>query len=122
MPTVNIAKPFFDIQHASWHFESVAKDSPSGSKARRLLANYAKKLQWIITDFMTELPEDFAQLVRNDISSYDGLVIPACLEELVLMTPEQRDIAEVMLKELRMGLIKTISDYDRQTSCPPINQ
>ena len=108
MPTVNIALPFFNIQHAAWHFESVAKDSPPKSKARFLLANYAKKLQWIVNDFMHELPEDFAQLVRNDISSYDGLVIPACLEELVLMTPEQREVAEVMLKELRMGKIQAV--------------
>jgi len=103
---VNIALPFFNIQHAAWHFESVAKDSPPKSKARQLLGSYAKKLQWIINDFSSELPEGFAQLMRKDVGSYDGLVIPACLEELVLMTPEQREVAEVMLKELRTGKIQ----------------
>ena len=107
MPVTNIAKPFFDIQHASWQFEAIAKDSPVGSKARRLLSNYARKLQWIVSDFMTELPADYAELIRKDVGSYDGLVIPACLEELVLMTAEMREVAETMLKELRMGNIKT---------------
>jgi hypothetical protein len=106
MQVTNIAKPFFDIQHAAWQFETVAKDSPPKSKARQLLGSYAKKLQWIINDFTTELPEGFADLVRKDVGSYDGLVIPACLEELVLMTPEQREVAEVMLKDLRTGKIQ----------------
>jgi len=105
---VNIALPFFNIQHAAWHFESVAKDSPPKSKARQLLGSYAKKLQWIINDFSSELPEGFAQLMRKDVGSYDGLVIPACLEELVLMTPEQREVAEVMLKDLRTGKIQAV--------------
>jgi hypothetical protein len=106
MQVTNIAKPFFDIQHAAWMFETVAKDSHPKSKARRLLSTYAKKLQWIVTDFTTELPPEFADLVRKDVGSYDGLVIPACLEELVLMTPEQREVAEVMLKDLRTGKIQ----------------
>lgn len=94
------------IQHlkmAHDHFEDFERENPGGNGAR-LFRGYRNRLNLIATDLITHpfLPEGVRQGIKNEWLS-DVFAVPAIMEKIALLTPEQREAVEYVIEQCLNG-------------------
>lgn len=100
----DIAKAFYDIENARKRLELVL-DGKIALSAKQKLSAYAKRLQWIITDMMTTLPKESAEIMRQQVCSWETISFESVFDEMILMSEQQRADFELFAQAYRKGEI-----------------
>jgi hypothetical protein len=89
---------------ADHYFSSFAADNP-GTRSSLLFKNYISKINWILTDMITHpaLPQEVRDGIKKDVNS-DVFVIPALVEKISLLTPENRSAMEMLVSRVVKSL------------------
>jgi hypothetical protein len=101
--TFDLAKGFYHISNAIKYFESVKDERAVSPKAKHVLNGLINRLQWCLRDIMTNMTPKSADLMREQVCTYETLSFDAVFDEMVLMNEAQRANVEVMVKAYREG-------------------
>lgn len=87
---IALANSLIHLKVGVEYFTSFINDNP-GTKGAKLFKVYNNKLNWILYDMVTNpvLPQEVRESIKKDVES-DVLVIPALVEKIALLTPENR--------------------------------
>jgi hypothetical protein len=99
----NIINAIQNLKMAQEQFEDFERQFPN-SQGSRLFKRYNDKINWIFSDIITHpfLPEVIRNGIKDEIRS-DVFAVPAILEKVALLSPEQRDIIESTLDAMLSG-------------------
>lgn len=83
------------------------------SKGERLFKNCSKKIDNIFTDIITHpmMTQEVRDGIKNEIKS-DVFAVPAILEKIALLSPEQRDLIESTIDAMLDGIEVKMKDID----------
>jgi hypothetical protein len=101
--SANIISAIQNLKMAQEQFEDFIRQYPdtTGSK---LFQRYVSKITWIFTDIVsiTYLTDEVRAGIRKEITS-DVYAVPAIVEKVALLTPEQRELIEDTLDAMLAG-------------------
>jgi hypothetical protein len=99
----NIISAIHSLKMAQEHFADFKREHPS-SEGARLFNNYAKKIDWILLDFLTHpyLGDEVREGVKKEINS-DVFAVPAITEKVSLLNPAQREMIESLIDAALAG-------------------
>ena len=108
----NIINAIQNLKMAQEQFEDFERQFPN-SQGSRLFKKYNDKINWIFSDIITHpfLPNIIRDGIREEIKS-DVFAVPAILEKIALLTPEQREIIEDVLDAYIYGETVKIVDIN----------
>jgi hypothetical protein len=99
----NIINAIQNLKMAQEQFEDFCRQYPN-SQGSKLFKKYSDKVNWIFSDLISN-PFITAEVrigIRNEIAS-DVFAVPAIIEKVALLTPDQRDLIEATLDALLSG-------------------
>lgn len=101
--SANIISAIQNLIMAKEQFEDFCRQFPE-TKGEKLFKTYSNKISWIFKDIVTHpfLTEEVRAGIKKEINS-DVFAIPAILEKVALLTPEQRDMIETTLDAMING-------------------
>ena len=101
--SANIISAIQNLKMAQEQFEDFCRQFPD-TKGERLFKIYVGKINWMFKDIVTHpfLTEAVRAGMRKEIES-DVFAVPAILEKVALLTPEQREIIEATLDAMING-------------------
>jgi hypothetical protein len=108
--TYELAKGFYHVSNAIKYFESVKGEQHVSPKAKHVLNGLLNRLGWCLKDIMTNMSPASADLMREQVCTWETLAFDAVFDEMVLMSPEQRENCEVMVKAYREGAFEVVVD------------
>ena len=99
----NIINAIQNLKMAQEQFEDFCRQYPN-SQGSRLFKKYSDKVAWIFSDLITNpfLTNEVRIGIKNEIES-DVFAVPAIIEKVALLTPDQRDLIESTLDALLSG-------------------
>jgi hypothetical protein len=103
------------VRLATHYWDSFRREL-SGSRGENLLKGYNNRLIWIYKDLISHpaFTEEVRQGIRNEWNS-DTFVVPAIMDKMALLTPEQRttveDLIDIILKGDELKIV------DERTDC-----
>lgn len=104
--TQQLAKAFFNLANAEKYIDALTANKTWMSQpVRQRLRMWRDKLRWVKQEIYLSLEPGTSQMLREEIESFETLGLDACIDELVMMTEEQRATAEGLLKAIRKGEI-----------------
>jgi len=103
MTGANIISAIQNLKMAQEQLEDFCRQFPN-SQGERIFRNYSKKIDWIFNDIITHpfIKADVRIGIKNEIKS-DVFAVPAIVEKVALLTPEQREIIESTLDAMING-------------------
>jgi hypothetical protein len=108
----NIINAIQNLKMAQEQFEDFCRQYPN-SQGSRMFKKYSDKIEWIFGDIITNpfLTEDVRIGIKNEIKS-DVFAVPAIMEKVALLTPNQREIIEDVLEAYISGETVKILDIN----------
>lgn len=99
----NIINAIQNLKMAQEQFEDFCRQYPN-SQGSRLFKKYIDKVAWIFSDLITNpfITEEVRIGIKTEIAS-DVFAVPAIIEKVALLTPDQRDLIESTLDALLSG-------------------
>jgi hypothetical protein len=99
----NIINAIQNLIMAREQFEDFCRQYPN-SQGSRLFKKYSDKISWMFSDLVSNpfLTEEVRIGIKNEIES-DVFAVPAIIEKVALLTPDQRDLIESTLDALLSG-------------------
>ena len=99
----NIINAIQNLKMAQEQFEDFCRQYPN-SQGSRLFKKYSDKVAWIFSDLITNpfITEEVRIGIKNEIAS-DVFAVPAIIEKVALLTPDQRDLIESTLDAILSG-------------------
>lgn len=99
----NIINAIQNLKMAQEQFEDFCRQYPN-SQGSRLFKKYSDKISWIFSDLITNpfLTEEVRIGIKTEIAS-DVFAVPAIIEKVALLTPEQRELIESTLDAIING-------------------
>ena len=99
----NIINAIQNLKMAQEQFEDFCRQYPN-SQGSRLFKKYSDKVAWIFSDLISNpfLTEEVRIGIKNEIAS-DVFAVPAIIEKVALLTPDQRDLIESTLDAILSG-------------------
>lgn len=99
----SVSASLHHLRLASEFYQDFIRQNP-GSYGAKLFKMYDDKINWIITDMISNprFPDDVRNGIRKDITS-DLLTIPSILDKIHDLTPELRELAEEMIDVMLSG-------------------
>jgi len=99
----NIINAIQNLKMAQEQFEDFCRQYPN-SQGSRLFKKYSDKISWIFSDLISNpfLTEEVRIGIKTEITS-DVFAVPAIIEKVALLTPNQRDMIESTLDALISG-------------------
>ena len=93
----NIVSAIHCLKMSQEYFADFIREFPD-SEGSRLFYKYQKRIDWIISDFLTHpfFDEDVRDGIREEIKS-DVFTVPAITEKVSLLRPEQREMIELII-------------------------
>ena len=103
MNGANIISAIQNLKMAQEQLEDFCRQFPR-SQGERIFKNYSKKIDWIFSDIITHpfLTAEVRMGIKNEINS-DVFAVPAIIEKVALLNPEQREIIESTLVAMING-------------------
>ena len=101
--SANIISAIQNLKMAQEQLEDFCRQYPE-TKGEKLFKVYVSKISWMFKDIVTHpfLTEEVRAGIRKEIES-DVFAVPAILEKVALLTPEQREIIEATLDAMIDG-------------------
>jgi hypothetical protein len=108
----NIINAIQNLKMAQEQFEDFCRQYPN-SQGSRMFKKYSDKIEWIFGDIITNpfLTEEVRIGIKNEIAS-DVFAVPAIMEKVALLTPDQREIIEDVLEAYISGETVKILDIN----------
>ena len=108
----NIINAIQNLKMAQEQFEDFCRQYPN-SQGSRMFKKYSDKIEWIFGDIITNpfLTEEVRIGIKNEIKS-DVFAVPAIMEKVALLTPDQREIIEDVLEAYISGETVKILDIN----------
>lgn len=108
----NIINAIQNLKMGQEQFLDFCRQYPD-SKGERLFKNCSKKIDGIFTDIITHpmLTQEVRDGIKNEIKS-DVFAVPAILEKVALLNPDQRDLIESAIDAMLEGIEVKIKDID----------
>lgn len=99
----NIINAIQNLKMAQEQFDDFCRQYPS-SQGEKLFRSYSKKISWIFSDIITHpfLNNDIREGIKNEIQS-DVFAVPAIIEMVALLNPDQRELIESTLEAMLAG-------------------
>lgn len=99
----DLVQAIHNLKIAYEHLDSFRRDHKN-SRADNLFKTYQSKIEWIVNDFITipYLPEEVRAGIKKEWQS-DIFTIPAILEKISLLNPEQREGVEGVIDCILKG-------------------
>ena len=99
----NIINAIQNMKMAQEQFLDFTRQYPKSSGSR-LFKKYADKIDWIFSDIITHpfLTSEVRNGIKLEIKS-DVFAVPAIIEKVALLTPEQRELIEDTLDAMLSG-------------------
>ena len=106
----NIINAIQNLKMAQEQFLDFCRQYPN-SKGERLFRNCSKKIDNIFSDIITHpfLTQEVRDGIKHELSS-DIWAVPACLEKIALLNPEQREIIEAAMDAMLDGEVVKMMD------------
>lgn len=108
--TYMLSKYFYFLKNAQHYLEAIANDDNTHSMSRRKFKDYASRIQWLFTDLYTRLDRESADMLKAETDTYETLVFDSVFQQMMLMSPQQREVFEECAIEFRKGLLKIEKD------------
>jgi len=101
--SANIISAIQNLKMAQEQFEDFCRQFPE-TKGEKLFKQYSNKITWMFKDIITHpfLNNEVRDGIKKEIDS-DVFSVPAILEKVALLTPEQRDMIETTLDAMIDG-------------------
>ena len=101
--SANIISAIQNLKMAQEQFDDFRRQYPD-SKGERLFKMYADKITWMFKDIITHpfITDDVREGIKHEIAS-DVYAVPAIVEKVALLTPEQRELIEDTLDAMLAG-------------------
>lgn len=108
----NVINAVQNLKMAQEQFDDFCRQYPN-SQGSRLFGSYSKKISWIFSDIITHpfLNNEIRDGIKKEIQS-DVFAVPAIIEMVALLTPEQRDLIESTLEAMLAGEVVKIVDIN----------
>ena len=99
----NIIGAIQNLRMAKDQFEDFIRQYPD-SAGSRLFKHYIGKIDWIFSDIVTipSITDEVRAGIRKEIVS-DVFAVPAILEKVALLSPEQREMIEDTIDAMLAG-------------------
>jgi len=110
--TANIIGAIQNLKMAQEQFQDFCRQFPN-SQGERLFKTYVSKIDWIFKDIITHpfLTDEVRLGIKKEIES-DVFAVPAILEKIALLKPEQREIIEDVIDAYISGETIKIVDIN----------
>jgi hypothetical protein len=108
----NIINAIQNLKMADEQFLDFCRQYPN-TQGERLFKSYSKRINFIFQDILTHthLNDEVRDGIRKEIAS-DVFAVPAIVEKVALLTPEQRDMIEETLDAMLRGEAVKIVDIN----------
>jgi len=99
----NIIGAIQNLRMAKDQFEDFMRQYPE-SAGTKIFQKYTRKIDWIFTDIVTipSITDEVRAGIRKEIVS-DVFAVPAILEKVALLSPEQREMIEDTIDAMLAG-------------------
>jgi len=99
----NIINAIQNMKMAQEQFLDYTRQYPH-SAGSRLFKKYSDKIDWIFSDIITHtfLTKEVREGIKTEIKS-DVFAVPAIIEKIALLTPDQREMIEDTLDAILNG-------------------
>jgi hypothetical protein len=99
----NIINAIQNLKMAQEQFDDFCRQYPD-SQGSKIFGSYSKKISWVFSDIITHpfLTEEIRDGMKKEIAS-DVFAVPAIVEMVALLTPEQRELIEDTLDAMLAG-------------------
>ena len=99
----NIINAIQNLKMAQEQFDDFCRQYRD-SKGEKLFKMYGDKIKWIFNDIVTHpfITDDVRDGIKHEIAS-DVYAVPAILEKIALLNPEQRELIEDTLDAMISG-------------------
>ena len=99
----NIINAIQNLKMAQEQFDDFRRQYPD-SKGDKMFKLYGDKITWMFKDIITHpfITEDVRDGIKHEIAS-DVYAVPAILEKIALLNPEQRELIEDTLDAMLAG-------------------
>jgi hypothetical protein len=110
--SANIIGAIQNLKMAQEQFQDFCRQFPN-SQGGRLFKTYVSKIDWIFKDIITHpfLTDEVRLGIKKEIES-DVFAVPAILEKIALLKPEQREIIEDVIDAYISGETIKIVDIN----------
>jgi hypothetical protein len=110
--SANIIGAIQNLKMAQEQFQDFCRQFPN-SQGERLFKTYVSKIDWIFKDIITHpfLTDEVRLGIKKEIES-DVFAVPAILEKIALLKPEQREIIEDVIDAYISGETIKIVDIN----------
>jgi hypothetical protein len=110
--SANIIGAIQNLKMAQEQFQDFCRQFPN-SQRERLFKIYVSKIDWIFKDIITHpfLTDEVRLGIKKEIES-DVFAVPAILEKIALLKPEQREIIEDVIDAYISGETIKIVDIN----------
>lgn len=108
----NIINAIQNLKMGQEQFLDFCRQYPH-SKGERLFKNCSKKIDGIFTDIITHpmITQEVREGIKNEIKS-DVFAVPAILEKIALLNPDQRDLIESAIDAMLDGIEVKMEDTE----------
>jgi hypothetical protein len=108
----NIINAIQNLKMGQEQFLDFCRQYPD-SKGERLFKNCSKKIDNIFSDIITHpmMTQEVRDGIKNEIKS-DVFAVPAILEKIALLSPDQRDLIESAIDAMLNGIEVKMKDID----------
>lgn len=103
---MSLAKGFYNIHKAVQYLDSVKNSPRIAGKAKYFINGMINRLQWCLSEMNTKLGDHGRNEFRKEITNGDTIQFDNVFDEMIRMTPEQRDILEHVVIAIRKGEVE----------------
>jgi hypothetical protein len=99
----NIISAIQNLKMAQEQFEDFRRQYPD-SKGEKMFKLYGDKITWMFNDIITHpfITDEVREGIKNEIAS-DVYAVPAIVEKVALLNPDQRELIEDTLDAMLAG-------------------
>jgi hypothetical protein len=101
--SANIISAIQNLKMAQEQFDDFRRQYPD-SKGEKMFKLYGDKISWMFNDIITNpyITDEVREGIKHEIAS-DVYAVPAIIEKVALLTPEQRELIEDTLDAMLAG-------------------
>ena len=103
MNGANIINAIQNLKMAQEQFKDFCRQFPN-SQGEKVFKNYSKRIDWMFNDIITHpfLTNEVRVGIKKEIES-DVFCVPAIVEKVALLSPDQREIIELTIDAMIGG-------------------
>lgn len=109
MAGTNFIQAIHHLKISKEYFQDIQRVVGEGTKGYKLAKRYLERIEWIYNDVLSnpDFDNEFREGLKQEWLS-DSFVMPAIMEKIARLTPEQREGFENILDTLLKGETLTV--------------